>query len=352
MHIIAPNKNKIGFIFEGNTTADVLGEVWETVQRHGKIYKGQRGAVKSIKGISLIINTPFKDNKNYPYWSKQEDQWYQDNFVKKETNLPPEIIKKGQDIYPYKYVWRSRYFDNGWGHILAVVELLKKSGFKKTKFKNKQELIDFLKKTYQLYHPETILAVLGWKGGKLMDFYLNHPELLNMEFATNRTDTLLTVIDEIKNNPNSRRAITHSFTYEHIDHSGVAGGVPVYQNYQLYTDFDSRGKPAGLISLHLHRALDARGGAQLDISHDREWGQIASQKTGLPLKKIVIYCNDIWYQVPEKGAHKDLETKTDVRSWLFAVTDGYDPATDDIEKRLSSSTYQKKIEYTLQKLTK
>src|SRR5258708_11042747 len=104
MHILAPNKNKIGFIFEGDTTADVLGEVWSTIQKHGKEYKSQRGRVKSIKGISLIINEPFKEKKNYPYWKKEEDDWYQDNFVKKETNLPPEIIKKRKDINPYKYV--------------------------------------------------------------------------------------------------------------------------------------------------------------------------------------------------------------------------------------------------------
>src|SRR4051812_8361836 len=131
MHIIAPDKDKVGFLFEGDSTTDVLAEVWETVQRHGKEYKSQRGSVKSIKGTCLVINDPLKESKNYPFWKKANNDWYQQNFVKKETTNPPEFIKKGQDIYSYTYSWRSRYFDQGWGYIIAVLELLKKQGIKK-----------------------------------------------------------------------------------------------------------------------------------------------------------------------------------------------------------------------------
>jgi UDP-N-acetylglucosamine enolpyruvyl transferase len=126
---------------------------------------------------------------------------------------------------------------------------------------------------------------------------------------------------------------------------GAAGGVPVYQNYQLYVNFDKKGNPVGITSYHLHRAIDAFGGAQLDINHDKEWGLYASKKLKLPLKKIVIYVNDVWASFDKDMQH--LSNKTDIRSWLFSVTDAYDPKIEDIDKRLSSPLYKKKIEYTL-----
>lgn len=338
-----------GFKFSGSTTAQVLQSVWLTIQKKGHKYQSQRGPVKSLKGVLLVINDPLSEKANYPYWSKEEDNWYQDNFVRKETNSPPEKILKG-DIYTYKYVWRSRFYDGGLGYVQGFINILKKIGIKKINFKNKAELINFLKSTYKLYHPESILAVISWKGIKLLNFYLANPQILALELKSHRTDTLMTIIEDLKQNPSSRRAIIPSFTYTHIDHSGTAGGVPVYQNYQLYIDFNPKGRAIGLSSFHLHRAMDAMGGTQLDITHDREWGQIASRELGLPLNKIFIYCNDIWYQLPEDKTNKNLSQKTNIRDWLFAVTDSYDPQAEDIEKRLSSPNYQKKIDYTWSKI--
>ena len=337
---------KVGFLFEGQTTTDVLKQVWTTISKQGSEYKSQRGMIRSIKGATLVINDPLNESKNYPYWNKKEDDWYQNNFVRKETNVGCEKIGLS-DIFPYKYVWRSRYYDSGLGYVKGTLDTFKKLGVGKVNFKTKSELVGMLKRSYMYYHPESILAVLAWKGSKLLNFYLENPKVLAQELASNRRDTLLFVINEIKQSPQSRRAITPSFTYEQIDHSGVAGGVPVYQNYQLYTEFSKSGKPVGLFSFHLHRAMDAMGGTQLDITHDREWGKIASAKLGLPLKKMVIYSNDIYYHVPEKSGHKDLVAKTSIRDWLFAVTDAYDPKKDDIEKRLASEIYQKKITLAL-----
>jgi hypothetical protein len=342
--------NKPGFIFSGKTTKDVLKQVWEAIQTQGQEYQSQRGPVRSIKGTMMVITDPLNEAKNYPYWDKQSDDWYQDNFVRKETNTPPETIKPGSDIYAYKYVWRSRFYDGGVGHVKGVVDVLKKAGISKTEFKKKEELVELLKKTYQLYHPELILAVLSWKGKELLNFYLENPQILDLELKRSRRDTLQSVIDEIKSSPASRRAITPSFTYEQIDHSGAAGGVPVYQNYQLYVNFDKKGNPKGLVSMHLHRAMDALGGTQLDITHDREWGTIASKQLGLPLEQIIIYCNDIYYHVPKKGAQKDLATKTDIKGWLHTITDAYDPKKEDIEKRLSSPISQTKIAIAWSKL--
>ncbi len=339
-----------GFIFSGKTTTDVLAQVWKAIQTSGHEYQSQRGPVRSIKGTMMVITDPLNEDKNYPYWDKKSDIWYQKNFVRKETNTAPEIITPGSDIYAYKYVWRSRYYDSGVGHVKGVVDLLRMIGIKKIDLKDPLALVEILQKSYHLYHPELVLAVLSWKGVELINAYLKDPTLLNLELAHSRRDTLQSVIDEIKHSPASRRAITPAFTYEQIDHSGAAGGVPVYQNYQLYVNFDKKGNPVGLVSMHLHRAMDALGGTQLDITHDREWGTIASKQLKLPLQQIIIYCNDIYYHVPAKGAHKDLATKTDIKGWLHTITDAYNPKKEDIEKRLASETFQKKLAFTLKQL--
>ena len=261
--------------------------------------------------------------------------------------MPPEIIEPHEDIYPYKYSWRSRYYDGGTGYVKRVVSTLRGLGYDNISFQQKSELEDLLKASFQSCHPETIMAVLAWKRKALLNFYLRNPQILDLELQADRRDTLLSVIEEVKQNPSSRRAITPSFTYESIDHSGVAGGVPVYQNYQLYVDFDRTGNPTGLISMHLHRAMDAMGGTQLDINHDKEWGLIASKRLGAPLKTIIIYCNDIYHHVPTEGANIHLAQKTNIKDWLFSVTDAYDPKTEDIEKRLASKVCQDKISHTL-----
>jgi thymidylate synthase len=342
--VLAANR-EVGFIFEGRTPGEVLRAVWAAIKNDGRHYLSQRGPIHSIKGAVMIITDPLAGEDDYPYWRQADDEWYQDNFVRKETNQPPEAFQEGTDVYPYKYAWRSRYYDGGWGHVKGVTELFRKLGYQEVNFQDKTELLDLLRRTYQLYHPENILAVLAWKGKRLLDFYLKNPQVLEWELQSQRRDTLLSVIEEIKKAPASRRAIIPSFTYEHIDHSGMAGGVPVYQNYQLYAEFDEVGNPVGLISLHLHRAMDALGGTQLDISHDREWGLLASRETGLPLRRMVIYANDIYYHVEGGEAKNHQINQADIRSWLFFVTDGYDPKVEDIEKRLTSPIYRAKIDY-------
>lgn len=338
-----------GFIFEGKTPKDVLSQVWEAIQSHGIAIETQRGLAKSIRGATLIINDITNDKKNYPYWDKESDDWYQANFVRKESTLAPEVIKTGQDIYPYKYAWRSRYYDAGFGYVVGFLNALKRIKKKELRIKDEKQLIELLRQSYQLIHPEVVLAVLAWKGQKLLNFYLQNPKILDLELESQRRDTLESVIAEVKQSPNTRRAIMPAFTYEHIDHSGAAGGVPVYQNYQLYANFNKKGEPVSISSYHLHRAIDAFGGAQLDINHDKEWGLYASKKLGLPLEKIVIYVNDVWASFDKNMQH--LSNKTDIRSWLFSVTDAYDPKVENIEKRLNSPTFKKKISYTLKKLS-
>jgi hypothetical protein len=137
---------KPGFIFSGKTTKDVLKQVWEAIQTQGQEYQSQRGPVRSIKGTMMVITDPLNEAKNYPYWDKQSDDWYQDNFVRKETNTPPETIKPGSDIYAYKYVWRSRFYDGGVGHVKGVSMSSKKLVSAKLNLKRKRSWLNYSKK--------------------------------------------------------------------------------------------------------------------------------------------------------------------------------------------------------------
>src|SRR5690349_7117969 len=110
-----------GFIFEGKTPKDVLSDVQKAIESNGVAVETQRGWAKSIRGVTLIINDISDEKKNYPYWDQESDDWYQANFVRKESTIAPEVIKPGQDIYPYKYAWRSRYYDSGFGYVVGVL---------------------------------------------------------------------------------------------------------------------------------------------------------------------------------------------------------------------------------------
>ena len=343
-------KQRSGLIIRGRTSKEVVESSWQIIQGKGVEYQSQRGLIKSIKGVTLIVDDPLSAEGQFPYWDEQSDNWYQDNFVRKETNQGPEKVQEGADIYPYKYVWRSRYYDAGWGYIAAVVAALKGLGWTKLEIANEQDLRKLLLGTYKIVHPETLLSVIAWKGRKLIDRYLQNQDLVLDELSANRIDTLLLVTKEIKDSPTSRRAITPSFGLPQIDFGGAAGGVPVYQNYQLQTVSDKKGNIVGFTSTHWHRALDAKGGVQLDISHDRDWGMIAVAALNLPLLQMTIFCTDMYYHVPTEGGHKDLINQTNVRDWLHTMTEAYKPATEDIEARLARLTYQEKIKYALDRI--
>ena len=89
--------------------------------------------------------------------------------------------------------------------------------------------------------------------------------------------------------------------------------------------------------------MDVSGGAQLDISHDREWGLFISKKIGLPLKRIEIIANNLHLYVPSERSNENLTDKTNIRDWLFSVTAGYNPSEVNTKELLKK--YQEKIDW-------
>lgn len=343
-------QNMNNLTINGNSPREVIDKAREKVQAEGQIYQSVFSEVKSIKALTLVINNPLEcDHKDlYPYWTKEEDHYYQHKFVSKDGNEPGSHVydpNENNYLEQFRYNQRSRWYDSGWGFVKATCAVLKKLGIEELNIKSKEELNELFLKVYKYMHITNFINVLGWQGIDNVNFYLKNPEILERILKTNQTDTLLNVISEIKKAPNSRRAITPSFLYGNFDSFGVTAALPVYQNYQLFCEFDQNNEPSGLVSIHQHRAIDANGGVQLDINHDLAWGKLASEETNLPLSKVIITVNDYWLaSEKDKDGNKDITQKTNVKDWLLAVTYGYQTQKVDIHQFLNIKANQIKIE--------
>ncbi len=321
------------------TVAQAIANARNEIESKGSIVKstGKSHGTRQVLYAHSMTVTDF-DKDRYPYWSKEEDNWYQNIFVRKETNLPPEELpaKEGY-LYPYVYAHRSRYHDDGYGYLAAVIKLM---GQLNADFSTKEGFLQFLQEAARKLHIETILGVLKWQG-PMIEYYLDNKFLLRKQLSAHRKDTLQLTIDELKSGMESSRAVTQNFVYDSIDKWGVlgSGGVPPYQNYQLFVDGD------GIVSVHLHRSLDVMGGVQLDLNHDIDWGLIASNELALPLKKVIIVASHLHRYID--GAH--LDSKTNIKDWLAKVTYGYNVNTVNVDELLER--YEKKIDFAFARVS-
>lgn len=332
----------------GKTVKEVLEKVSDAVNRHGQSYIGigQRGQLKALRGVTIVLEDPNNEQDRYPYWDRVSDEWYQDHFVREHVH-PPEKLN-GEIIFPYTYAWRSKYHDQGWGHVFAITQLLTNLNYSELPFTRQQDLNQLVQETYQNYHPDLIFAVLQWLGKKSLELFIAKPFLIEEILSKTRKDILVTCVDQILAAPSTQRAITPSLTYATIDQSGMMTAIPYYQNYQLLVVFNQKGNPIGLESFHLHRTIDVKGGMQLDISHDRDWGMYASEKTGLQLLRMTIYCSDAHLYLDEKGAEKNLSRKTNIQQWLMSVTDAYLPDEFNLKKWMQTPQFKTKAQRLLE----
>lgn len=318
------------------TITQAIEEARKELLERGTIVPSPHGGNRRvIYGHKLEIDE-FSERR-YPYWSQKEDEWYQNIFVRKETTKPPEQ-DQGTILFPYTYAHRARYNDGGLGYLTTFAQTIKpEEGIQTT---SKTRLIQYLKETIKHTHIENILAILSSKRIArflneqifINEFQTDH-EMLHNLLKSRRVDLLEQIITELQQDPNSSRAITASFIYPDTDFAlGKAGGIPPYQNYQLFIE---GGK---LISIHQHRSLDINGGVQLDFNHDIDWGQYASQKLGIPLGRIIIIANNL--HAYEGDQH--LSEKTTIKNWLLKVTYGYD--TSQIKPEEILKKYEKQIE--------
>lgn len=321
----------------GSTIAELLAKAKEAVLKSGVDKNGQRGQTRSLKCVDLILNEPLADPDPYPFWDQAATQWYLDRFVAKDKGyLPENLAEPGQNLFPYTYAHRSRFYDLGFGYTLGFCLAVNQTGWNLKRLTSRKNFRDFLMDVGQLAHVQNALAVMYWWGREILMVWVKNPKVIGEWLTVSRRDTLLDVIAQVRLAPETRRAITPSFIYPNIDLALPAGGIPPYQNYQLWQS------ESGLTSIHLHRAVDLRGGAQLDFSHDLSWGKLASAMLKKPLDQVIIRVNDLY--LPTAGNPAVAE---DIKTWLAAVTDGYLATQEGIAQELAKGEYKETISMVL-----
>ncbi len=332
--------NQKSLVIESSNLKNLLQKTKQILLKRGKKARSQRGFTWSLNSVLLRWTRSSEDKERYSFWSKKEDGWYQDNFVRKEgAILPEQLASKGGLLFPYTYAQRSRFYDSGWGYGLAVVRAAKSLARRmKDVCGNFANFNSWLSEMSELIHIQTVLSVLIWWKRDLFNYWLNNQDILEKIVKATRVDVLEKIAKEVDEYPLTRRAITPSFMYvtDYLLHPQM--GVPPYQAFQLLPGRE--GSP--LSSLHWHRSLDSSGGGQLDFNHDFAWLSFACSKTRRKMGDITILASNLHlYAVSERDIMKDVVPNDDIQSWLARVTDGYKSGKGTAKDLLKKDVYHK-----------
>lgn len=295
-----------GLVFRNTDLSALLSEARECVLRTGSAQTSPRGQTFSVKGVQLVWERPGDTEDTYPWWDKASDDYYQAIFVEKRApNAPERLLAAGDIAFPYTYAARSRYWDNGWGYVLAVMTATRTLGVTTSMaLESFDAFIAYLEAAGELVHLQPLLAVWDWLDERQLAQLLARPEWVQTFVVRSRIDQLERIIQEIEREASSRRAMTASFIYPEIDQRlDQLLSVPPYQSFQILPAM-TRSDP--LHSLHLHRSLDASEGVQLDFRHDLRWLQYASADPWGPSPLLQEISMSIWIQV---------ESRTNRRLW-------------------------------------
>ena len=195
---------------------------------------------------------------------------------------------------------------------------------------------DYLAAAGEFTHIQVLLSAWDWIGKERMQVWLQYPATVEDFVRRSRIDQLQKIIDEIKINPASRRAVTVSFVYPDLDQRfEPMQGIPPYQFFQLLPG--EAGEP--LNSFHVHRSLDAGQGVQLDFLHDYYWLTEAATQLKRPLGTITITAGDFHVYLPSEKA----PAVDKIENWLMSVTDGYPAGTGVPAQWLQKDVYQKNV---------
>lgn len=321
-------------VFRGATLKGLLAEAHDYVVSHGVRRESSRGSTYSVKALTLVWENPSNSDENYWGWSRESADFYQQVFVDgKSENRPERLADKGDFLFPYTYAARSRFWDGGWGYIQAVLRATQKlGGHTAAILKSKDAFFDYLLTAGELVHLQVILAVWDWLGSQQMDAFLKNPFMVDSFLTRSRIDQLNRIINEIDENPASRRAVTVSFVYPELDQRmKPLLGIPPYQFFQLLPG--EAAEP--LHSFHVHRSLDAGQGVLLDFMHDYYWLAEAAARAKRSLGTVTVTAGDFHVYLPsEKAPAVDR-----IEKWLMDVTDGYQAGFGTPDKLLQKDKY-------------
>lgn len=320
---------------------ELLERARTLIQEQGSMHETQRGRTYSLNNVMLTWEKPAEDATSYWYWDEEADEWYQKYFVERaDVNDPAVLPAAGDPLYSYRYAHRSRFWDGGWGYVVAVLRALAKEGVQELP-ESPAELKTVIARAAQHVHVQAVMAALLWVGRSHMHALLADPGRAEEMLGRMRMDTLQNAVEEIKANPGSRRAVTVSFVYPAIDFAlKPAMSVPPYQFFQLLP----ADKPdAELASSHVHRSLDVAGGAQLDFHHDLAWLSEAAAATGRPVGDITVIAHNLHLYVAGAESNGHLTEKTTIQEWLNAVVDGYPAGSPEARALLEKDVYTENI---------
>lgn len=321
-------------VIRGATLKELLAEAHEYVVSHGVKRESSRGSTFSVKALTLVWENPSNSEENYWGWSRESADFYQQIFVDgRPENRPERLAEKGDLLFPYTYAARSRFWDGGWGYIQAVLRATQKlENSPEAITKNQDAFFEYLAAAGELVHLQSVLAVWDWMGYQQMTAFLENPFMVDSFLTRSRIDQLKRIINEISDNPASRRAVTVSFVYPELDQRmKPLLGIPPYQFFQLLPGYANE----PLHSFHVHRSLDAGQGVLLDFMHDYNWLAEAATMTHRPLGTVTITAGDFHVYLPSEAA----PAVDRIEKWLMDVTDGYQAGMGMPEKLLKKENY-------------
>ncbi|HEX3272226.1 MAG TPA: thymidylate synthase [Ktedonobacterales bacterium] len=325
-----------------SSLAELLAQARAALLAHGMRHETQRGATRSLNGVTLTWTDPERDTIDGLEWTADEIAWYLRVFVEKRPeNDPARPAQDGALVFPYTYAARSRYWDGGWGYLAALLEAITVEGLTLEGMRVSRALFEETLATLgERLHLQTVLSLLALYPPTLLAHWQTHPDLLAETLGHWRRDILADAIADIAAAPASRRAIVSSLTYPHLeDQLQPRMGMPPYQLFQFLP-----GEADGVInSIHVHRSLDVDGGAPLDFYHDLAWLRETAERTRRPVGQITVVAHNLhMYERPkESGADTLKET---IEQWLCRVTDGYQTGHGTPRELLTRADYRANVE--------
>ncbi len=327
--------------FRGRDLGALLAEVREHVLRTGRPQETQRGRTLSAGSLVLVWEEPGAQAESERLWSQAAVDSYLAVFVEpRPENAPERLAREGEFVYPYTYAARSRFWDGGWGYVVAAAEATRAAGATVASALGGEEaFLAYLVRAGDMVHLQPLLGVWDWLGAGGMAMVLEEPTRARRFLQRSRIDQLERIVRDVEANPGSRRAVTASFVYPEIDQRlEPTLGVPPYQSFQL---LPAPGPREALHSLHLHRSLDASNGVQLDFQHDLRWLRQAAAALDRPVGSVTIVASDFHLYLPSEGTSEHVVAQTTIEEWLAAVTDGYRAGRGEAARRLEDGYFRR-----------
>jgi len=309
------------FSLVADSLAELLAGARERVIAHGTRHLTQRGTTISLNGVSLTWREPERDASTPGSWGEDGIRWYLDTFVAKRVeNDPAQPTHTGHLVFPYTYAARSRFWDGGWGYLLALVEALRADGLTVREGARSREAFDgFLARAGERLHLQTVLSLCALYPPKMLARWIERRDEAAEMAAHWRRDLVASAIADIARTSESRRAVVSSFCYPHLEEQlEPRMGIPPYQLFQYLPG--EAGDPVN--SIHIHRSLDVDGGAPLDFYHDLLWLREASAAVGRPVGTITVIANNLHAYLAD-GEPDSPGSAESIEEWLCRVTDGY-----------------------------